>query len=94
MKLHSPLPRAVRPGGYYALGGGGLVGLLVHLFIWRMIWRLVMVLWRIPTFGPVIVGLIVIGFVAALVLRAAGRWPRRRRGGIFNSGSGSGPRDW
>lgn len=58
-----------------------------------MIWRVAMLLWRIPTFGPIIVGLIAIGLVALAVLRAGGRWPRRR-GGIFNYGSGKGPRDW
>lgn len=93
MSFHSPGPSAARlASGYYALGGG-LAGLLIHLFIWRMIWRLVMLLWRIPTFGPVIVGLLVAGAVALAVLRAAGRRPPwRRRGGGY--GYGTGPRDW
>lgn len=79
--------------GYHALGGG-LAGFLIHLFIWRMIWRVAILLWRIPTFGPIIVGLIVVAAIALAVLRSAGRWPRRRRGGTFNYGSGRGPRDW
>ncbi len=73
------------------------MGLLIHLFIWRMIWRVALLLWRIPTFGPIIVGLIGIGAVTLLVLRAAGAGPwrnRRRRGGLFHYGSGNGPRDW
>ncbi len=97
MKPSSPdLSPGRLPGGYYAMGGG-LVGLLVHLFIWRMIWRLALLLWRIPTFGPVIVGLIGVAAVTLLVLRAGGGGPwrnRRRRGGLFDYGSGGGPRDW
>lgn len=68
---------------------------LSHLFIWRVIWRLGLTLWRIPTFGPVLVALIVLALAAGTVLRASGRWPRRRRrGGLYGYGSGGGPRDW
>lgn len=70
------------------------MGLLVHLFIWRMILRLLLTLWRIHTFGPIIVGLIVIALIALAVLRAAGRWPGQRRGGSTGRGTGQGPRDW
>lgn len=67
---------------------------LFLLFLWRAIWRVGLLLWRIPTYGPVIVGVIVLAVAAAAVMRASGRWPRRRRGGLFNRGSGNGPRDW
>jgi hypothetical protein len=97
VKLHSPGRYAASPpAGYYAMGAG-IAGFLIHLFIWRMIWRLGLALWRIPTFGPVIVCLLLLGVVALGVLRAAngGRWPwRRSRGGIFGYGNGNGPRDW
>jgi hypothetical protein len=72
------------------------VGFLIHLFIWRAIWRLGLALWRIPTFGPIIIGLLVLGAIATLVFRAAhgGRWPwQRDRGGRYHYGSGDGPRD-
>jgi hypothetical protein len=72
----------------------GGVKFLVLLLIWRAVWRFGLLLWRIPTFGPVIVGVIVLAVAAAGVMRAARLGPWRRRGGIFGGGSGSGPRDW
>lgn len=73
----------------------GVVKFLFLLFIWRAVWRIGLLLWRIPTFGPVIVGVIVLAIAAAAVVRASGRWPGHgRRGGLFNHGSGNSPRDW
>ncbi len=83
------------PPGYHALAAG-LGGFLIHLFIWRMIWRLGLALWRIPTFGPIIVGLLALAAVGLAVLRSrrGRRWPWRRRGGVYGYGTGTGPRDW
>lgn len=72
----------------------GVVKFLFLLFIWRAVWRIGLLLWRIPTFGPVIVGVIVIAVAAAAVVRASGRWPGGRRGGLFSHGTGKGPRHW
>jgi hypothetical protein len=102
-------------GGHAALGGvglgggGGLVHLLVRLVIWRELWRLARYLWRIPTFGPVIVLVIAAALVALAIFRArrgrgwAGpRWPGGPHGpgrgrtdpfGDRSGGRGS-PRDW
>lgn len=96
-------------GGLGLGGGGGLAHLLVRLFIWREIWRLAFFLWRIPTFGPVIVLLIAAALVALAIFRARGgrgwpgpRWPGGPRGpgrgrtdpfGGRSSDRGS-PRDW
>lgn len=81
-------------GGYYALGGG-LASWLVHLFIWRAVWRLVWAVWRIPTFGPVIVIMAVLALaVLGFISRRPGWSRRRRKGGIYGYGSGKGPRDW
>jgi hypothetical protein len=83
-------------GASLALGGGGLGSLLVHLFIWHLIWRSAFALWRIPTFGPVIVVVLVIAMVAAGVYRSrrGAIWPWRSRGGRHGYGTGDGPRDW
>jgi hypothetical protein len=54
------------------------VSFLIHLFLWRAIWRVGLMLWRIPTFGPVIIGVIVLAVVAAAIARASGQWPGRR----------------
>ena len=72
----------------------GRVKFLFLLFVWRAGWRFGLLLWRIPTFGPIIIGVIVLAVAAAAVMRAAGLGPWRRRGGSFNYGSGNGPRDW
>lgn len=74
-----------------ALGGGSLVSLLVHLFVWHLIWRFALLLWRIPTFGPVIVVVLVIALVTAAVYRSR---RARARGGQYGYGTGKGPRDW
>lgn len=78
-----------------ALGGGGLVGVLAHLFIWHLIWRAAFGLWHIPTVGPFLVIAIVVIIVALGVLRRR-RGPRwwNNRGGSTGYGTGSGPRDW
>jgi hypothetical protein len=75
-------------GASVALAGGGLRRFLVHVFIWHQFWRAALALWRIPTFGPVIVVVLVIALVAAGACRSrrgtisAGRalrlWHRRR----------------
>jgi hypothetical protein len=82
-------------GVHQALGGGGLAHWLVRLFIWHELWRLIRVIWRIPTFGPIILFLIVLALVGLIVLARRGRvrWPRRSRGGPAGHGTGS-PRDW
>jgi hypothetical protein len=74
-----------------ALGGGSLGRLLIHLFIWHLIWRFALALWHVPTFGPIIVVVLVIALVAAAVY-----WSRRARsrGGRYGYGTGTGPRDW
>jgi hypothetical protein len=83
---------ALRLPGHLALGGGGLAHWLVRLVIWHEMWRLGRALWRIPTFGPSIVVLIVVALVGLVVLRQYGVLGRRRRG---QSGPrGTGPRDW
>ena len=92
-------------GGLGLGGGGGLGHLLVRLFIWREIWRLAIFLWRIPTFGPVIVLLIVAALVALAIFRARGgrgwpgpRWPGGPRGPGHGRrdpfGDRGSPRDW
>jgi hypothetical protein len=89
-------------------GGGGLAHLLIRLLIWRGIWRLGLLLWRVRTFGPVIVLLIVLALVVLVILRArhgrAGRWPGPDRAGRGQPGQGKdpfgdraddhSPRDW
>jgi hypothetical protein len=90
-------------------GGGGLAHLLVRLVIWHELWRIGRALWRIPTFGPIIVILIVLAVIGLAVLRQSGfRWSRRGGGpggtgsgstgpgsaGTGSTGSGPGPRDW
>lgn len=84
------------PGHHLTLGGGGLAHLIIRLIIWHEIWRLVRYLWRIPTFGPVIVialGVIIVGL--AVWRRFHGPiWASRKRRGSADYGTGSGPRDW
>ncbi len=84
-------------GGLGSLGGGGgLAHFLVRLFIWHEIWRLVRLLWHIPTFGPIIVILLVLALVTVGFLRSRGGpgWLTRRGGGSGGVGTGTGPRDW
>ncbi len=84
-------------------GGGGLAHLLVRLLIWHAIWRLGLLIWRVPTVGPVLVLLIVLAVVALAIFRASrgrGRpgpgWPGRGREDPFGdrTGGNAGPRDW
>jgi uncharacterized membrane protein YgcG len=82
-----------------ALGGGGIGSLIIHLFIWHEIFRLVLLLWRIHTFGPFIVlllGLVLVGVIVWRKGRGPIRWGRgpirrgRRRSSRSTSyGSGS-----
>jgi len=84
-------------GGHSALvGGGGLAHWLIRLFIWHAIWRVLLALWRVPTFGPVIVIVLGLVLVALAILSSRGglRWPRRRQRGSDWGSTGSGPRDW
>ena len=80
------------------MGGGGLAHWLIRLFIWHEIWRLILLIWRIPGFGPVLVILIVSVLIAGVFLAS-----RRRQGGFNRSGrpggggpggGGRSPRDW
>ena len=81
---------------HLALGGAGIGGLLIHLFIWHMIWRLMFYVWHIHTFGPFIFFGIIAAFIGYHIWRrqSGPRPRRRRRGGLAGYGSGSGPRDW
>ena len=96
MYEHVRVVAAWPPGHYLALGGGGLAHWIIRLFIWHEIWRAIHLLWRIPTFGPIIViGLIVVLVGLAVWRRYHGPfWGRRRRGGLAGYGTGSGPHDW
>jgi hypothetical protein len=85
------------PGHHLAFGGGGLAHLIVRLFIWHEIWRLLRYLWRIHTFGPIIViGLVIVivGLGVWRQTRGRGRPDRGRGGGPASYGGGDGPRDW
>jgi hypothetical protein len=79
---------------HLALGGGGIGGLIIHLFIWHLVWRLMFSVWHIPTFGPFIFFAIIAAFIGYGVWRRRGPGLRRRRGGFTGFGTGSGPRDW
>jgi hypothetical protein len=76
---------------HLALGGAGIGGLIIHLFIWHAIWRLMFAVWHIHTFGPFICFAIVAAFIGYGVWR---RHRGPRRGGLAGYGTGSGPRDW
>jgi hypothetical protein len=88
------------PGTHVALGGGGgLVHWLVRLVIWHEIWRVIRLIWRIPTFGPVLFVLIVLAVIGTGIwtgrgFRGPARLRRRRIGGSAGYGTGAGPRDW
>jgi hypothetical protein len=95
MSVHGRAAPVLPPGGHEALGGGGLAHRLVRLVIWHELWRLARVTWRIPTFGPVIVVLVVLAVIGLAVLgRRSARRHRRNQGGSLGTGSGPGPRDW
>jgi hypothetical protein len=95
---HALNPAAALPGAHHvALGGAGIGGLIIHLFIWHEIFRLFRYLWHIPTFGPFIVvllGLVVVGYIAWRRSGKPVRFGRPRRNGSAGYGSGSGHRDW
>jgi len=79
-----------------ALGGGGLGGFFVRLLIWHELWRLIRIVWRIHTFGPIIVIVIVAALIVVSVWkpwRRSGPW-RGRGGGGGPAGGNPGPRDW
>jgi hypothetical protein len=78
---------------HLALGGAGIGGLIIHLFIWHLIWRLIFDVWHIHTFGPFIFFAAIAALIGYRIWRRQ-RGPRRRRGGFSGSGTGSGPRDW
>jgi hypothetical protein len=81
---------------HLALGGGaGLAHWLIRLFIWHEIFRLIRYVWRVPTVGPFLVVVIIVGVVGFFVWRQQ-RGPFRRgaRRGSSGYGTGSGPRDW
>ena len=88
-RLHGAL------GGF---GGGGLAHWLVRLFIWHLIWRFGLRIWHIHTYGPIIIGVIVLGAVVLALLRSRngpGWWRRSGSGSGTRSGDGdAGPRDW
>jgi hypothetical protein len=73
--------------------GGGIGGLLIHLFIWHLIWRVMFYVWHIHTYGPFIFFAIIAAFIGYGIWRRQ-YGPRRRRGGSTGHGTGSGPRDW
>jgi len=93
MRTYASAVTAKLAVSHLALGGAGIGGLLVHLFIWHEIWRLTFYVWHIPTFGPFIFFSIIAAFIGYRIWRQQ-RGPRRRRGGSGGYGTGSGPRDW
>jgi hypothetical protein len=95
MPVHGRAAAVWLPVVHQALGGGGgLAHVLVRLVIWHELWRIGRDLWRIPTFGPIIVILIVLTLLGLAVLRQSGfRWSRRGGGGPGRNGTGPGPRD-
>jgi hypothetical protein len=93
MHMYGSAVTAKLAASHLALGGLGIGGLLVHLFIWHFIWRLMFYVWHIRTFGPFTFFAIIAAFIGYRIWRHQ-RGPRRRRGGSVGYGSGSGPRDW
>jgi hypothetical protein len=78
---------------HLALGGAGIGGLIIHLFIWHAIWRLLFSVWHIHTFGPFIFFAVIAALIGYRIWRRQ-FGPRRRSRGSAGYGTGSGPRDW
>ena len=78
---------------HLALGGAGIGGLIIHLFIWHLIWRLMFDVWHIPTVGPFVFFAAIAAVIGYRIWRRQ-HGPLRRRGGSTGYGTGSGPRDW
>ncbi len=78
---------------HLALGGAGIGGVLIHLFIWHAIWRLMFYVWHIHTYGPFIFFALIAAFLGYCIWRRQ-HGPGWRRGGSVGYGTGSGPRDW
>jgi len=93
MNTYGSAAAAKLAASHLALGGAGIGGLIIHLFIWHLIWRLLFSVWHIHIFGPFIVLAVIAAFVGHGIWRRQ-RGPRRRRGGLTGYGTGSGPRDW
>jgi hypothetical protein len=93
MNTYGSAAAAKLAASHLALGGGGIAGLIIHLFIWHLIWRLLFSVWHIHIFGPFIVLAVIAAFIGHGIWRRQ-RGPRRRRGGLTGYGTGSGPRDW
>lgn len=88
---------AAAAGGGLAIGGGGLGSGLFHLFIWRAIWRFGLAIWRIPTFGPIIIILLGLAAVVLIIRHQAGLGRRGNgsgQAGTGRDGTGPGPRGW
>ena len=93
MNTYGSAAAAKLAASHLALGGAGISGLIIHLFIWHLIWRLLFSVWHIHVFGPFIVFAVIAAFIGHRIWRRQ-RGPRRRRGGFSGRGTGSGPRDW
>jgi hypothetical protein len=89
---------ALGRGKLLALGRGGIGNWIVHLIIWHEIFRLLRYVWRIQTFGPFLVILIIAVLVGLAVWQRQRGFGRRRGGphgnGSSGRGTGTGPRDW
>jgi hypothetical protein len=95
MSAQTPVLAGKLAGTHLALGGGGIGSLIIHLIIWHALWRLILHVWRIHTYGPILVIAILVVLVGASIWRRQrGAFLRRRRGGSGGYGSGTGPRDW
>jgi hypothetical protein len=93
MNTYGSAAAAKLAASHLALGGAGIGGLIIHLFIWHMVFRLMLFVWHIHTFGPFIFFALIAAFIGYGVWRRQ-RGPRRGRGGLAGHGTGSGPRDW
>ena len=100
---HAALGSHAALGGVGLGGGGGLAHLIIRLIIWRFdLAAGPDDLAGSPTFGPVIVLVIILALVALAIFRArrgrgwpGPRWPGQGRRGPFGDRAGDqGPRDW